>query len=104
MVDGSYAGFVLVNSYSNLQKSDPVKSIAEFFVMRKYRRKGIGEEAARQIFDKFKGNWEVLQHGNNDPSKYFWKKVIEEYTKGDFELLGVQTENWIGQGYLFSNF
>ena len=103
VVDGSYAGFVLVNSHSYLQKDDQVKSIAEFFIMRKYRRKGIGEEVAKQIFEKCIGNWEVLQHGNNDPSKAFWKKVIEEYTNGDFELLDVQTENWIGQGYIFNN-
>jgi len=71
VIDGSYAGFVLVSSHSYLRKNDQVKSISEFFIMRKYRRKGIGEEAASQIFNKFKGNWEVLQHGKNDPSKYF---------------------------------
>jgi predicted acetyltransferase len=102
-IDNRYAGFVLVNSHSYLNKDDNVKSIAEFFIMRKYRRSGNGKMVANKIFDMFRGNWEVLQHGNNVPSKSFWKRVIEEYTRGNFELLEVETEKWNGQGYIFNN-
>ena len=103
MIDNKYAGFVLVNSHSYLGKDIESKSIAEFFIMRKYRRNGSGKKAANWIFDRFRGNWEVLQHGRNEPSKLFWKSVIEEYTMGKFELLDVETENWKGQGYKFNN-
>ena len=41
---GNLAGFVLVNEYCYLIKEPGNKSIAEFFVMRKYRRKGIGHD------------------------------------------------------------
>ncbi|WP_136605433.1 GNAT family N-acetyltransferase [Paenibacillus dokdonensis] len=102
-IDNNYAGFVLINSHSYLYKDDNTKSVAEFFIMRKYRRTGNGKKVAIKIFDMFRGHWEVLQHGNNGPSKSFWKGVIEEYTKGNFELLDVETEDWKGQGYIFNN-
>lgn len=103
LVDGAYGGFVLVNSHCYLQKSGQSKSIAEFFVMRKYRKQGVGNAVAAQVFDKFRGEWEVLQHGANLPSQAFWEKVISGYTKGEYELMAVETESWIGRGFVFNN-
>ena len=60
-------------------------SIAEFFVMKKYRRKGVGRAVAKQIFDLHKGSWEVYQIENNKPAQIFWNNVIDEYTKGAFK-------------------
>jgi predicted acetyltransferase len=33
--------------------------ITEFFVMRKYRRQGIGKRVARELFECSPGRWEV---------------------------------------------
>jgi len=103
MVENKYAGFVLVNSHNYLLDDDQGRSIAEFFIMRKYRRKGVGSEAAKQIFDKYRGWWEVRQHGGNEPSKLFWRRVIDEYTAGQFTQMDVSTEKWVGQGIIFNN-
>ena len=102
-VNGRYAGFVLINEYCYIVKDPGAKSIAEFFVMRKYRRKGIGKKVAFQVFDKFPGKWEVLQHGENLPSKIFWEGVIREYTGDNFESKFAKTEWWEGQALLFDN-
>ena len=59
-------------------------SIAEFFILKKYRRTGIGKGVAKQIFDLHKGDWEVYQRENNLPARSFWIKVIDEYTQGQF--------------------
>jgi len=101
LVDGHYAGFALVNSCCYALKDDNAKSIAEFFVMRKYRRQRIGQHAAKLVFDKFKAPWEVLQHPGNAPSQVFWQNVVDEYTGGKYELRQVQTDHWKGQGLLF---
>lgn len=45
-VDGRLAGFVLVRRHSDLTGDDAVADMAEFFVMRKYRKLGVGERAA----------------------------------------------------------
>lgn len=102
-VDGELAGLVLVNEYCYLVKEPGTKSIAEFFVMRKYRRKGIGKAVAVMVFEKFPGKWEILQHGENQPSQIFWDTVIRTYTNGDYRQEPVTTEWWEGQALLFDN-
>ena len=78
------AGFVLVRRVSGAGES-PSYSMAEFFVMRKYRRKGVGTEVARRIFDMFPGRWEVAQNSHHTESHAFWQRVIGEYTDGQYE-------------------
>ena len=80
--DAHYAGFVLVRYLETEERS--YYSIAEFFIIRKYRRAGIGSKVAMQIFDLYKGNWEVFQKEANKPAQGFWTDVINEYTKGEF--------------------
>lgn len=59
-------------------------SIAEFFIMRKYRMEGIGKAVAEQIFNLHKGKWEVHQKESNRPAQVFWNKTIDGYTRGHF--------------------
>ena len=77
-----YAGFILVRFIDSEQRK--YFSIAEFFVMKKYRRQGIGKEVAKQIFNLHRGAWEVFQKESNKPAQLFWKRVIDEYTQGKF--------------------
>jgi predicted acetyltransferase len=102
-VDGKLAGFVLISEYCYLVRDPGTKSITEFFVMRKYRRNGVGKSAAVQVFDRFPGKWEVIQHGGNEPSKFFWESVIREYTNGNYRQSKVKTEWWQGQALIFDN-
>lgn len=61
-------------------------SIAEFFIMKKYRRAGLGKQVAQEIFHMHKGPWEVYQIEANKPAQHFWVKTIDEYTKGHFTM------------------
>ncbi|UHA73784.1 GNAT family N-acetyltransferase [Paenibacillus sp. 481] len=96
MQNGKYAGFVFVRWVEKLvpesteQLQQGHYSIAEFFVMKKYRRSGIGRVAAEWVFNQFKGNWEVFQMGNNKPAHQFWVAIINDYTNGNFSE---RTEN-----------
>lgn len=80
--DEKYVGFVLVRFIESGIKNH--FSIAEFFIMKKYRHKGTGKGVAKQIFDLHKGKWEVYQRESNKPARIFWRKIIDEYTKGKF--------------------
>ncbi len=83
--DGKLAGFAMVNNYPESgEKTD--YGMAEFFVMHKYRRCGLGKWAAFQLFDKFPGTWYFKRHPGNIPSVYFWDRVVAEYTNGNFRL------------------
>lgn len=86
--DGNLAGFAMVNTYKEIFK-DADYSMAEFFIMYKYRRLGVGKYVASKLFETFKGKWELKRHPKNKASVYFWDKVIETYTKGKFvKILG----------------
>lgn len=61
--------------------------MSEFFVLYKYRRSGVGKQAVFQILDMHKGRWQLKRHPANTASVYFWDHVIDEYTKGCFELV-----------------
>lgn len=78
-------GFVMINKY--LQKFKTGHAIAEFMVIPKYRRKGIGKRAAVECFNKYKGNWEVKPSYGNKSAYTFWNNTINEYTnnKNRFE-------------------
>jgi predicted acetyltransferase len=75
-----YIGFVFVRKIETPEKS--YFSIAEFFIMRKYRRQGFGRIVANEIFNLHRGRWEVFQMEANKPAQFFWKEIITEYTKG----------------------
>ena len=80
--DDKYIGFVLVKFIESQERM--YFSIAEFFILKKYRRTGIGKAIAIKVFNLHKGQWEVFQKESNKPAQIFWKKVIEEYTKGQY--------------------
>lgn len=95
-VDEKLAGLVLVRScceYNNL--SDP-HNIAEFFVMKKYRHKGVGKVASMKIFDMFHGGWEISQWANNLPAQKFWKQVISEYTNEKYNTFTTKEKDVVG--------
>lgn len=100
-VDGKIAGFALVCPYCRFIGDEKARSIGEFFVMLKYRHRGIGESAAREIFNRHKGTWEVCYLRRNTPAKAFWEKVIDRYTDGQYEICG-EHDGEMG-GFTFRN-
>lgn len=78
-------GFVMVNSY--VEKIDEGKSIAEYLVLPKYRRNKIGKRVAFDVFNMYKGKWEVKPSYNSESAYLFWKNVCESYTNGNVEFI-----------------
>lgn len=101
-VGGCFAGFALVGTFCKYT-NNKAHSIAEFFVMRKYRKMDIGKFAAKYVFDLFKGEWEVRVLHANKPALIFWHKVISEYTNGCFIFHSESLPDWDGIGYTFNN-
>ena len=66
---GRWSGFALVRT------GDP-NDMAEFFVLRKYRRTGVGSEAARKVLRRFPGPWTVRQQLANSAATKFWRTAI----------------------------
>ena len=85
-VDGKLAGFAMVNDFPEAPDVPTDYSMAEFFVLYPYRRKDVGLQAARLVFDRFKGRWQLKRHPGNLPSVSFWNQAVSGYTHGDYRL------------------
>jgi predicted acetyltransferase len=97
-VSGTLAGFVLVTTLE-ADQGEVTYSLAEFFVLRKYRRQSIGQQAAYYLFNQFPGNWKVGQEAGNIPAQKFWRTIIARYTRGAFQE--IQEVGWNGPIQLF---
>lgn len=96
---GKYAGFVLVRDVRNPDDGQITHHIAEFFVMHRFRRKEVGLQAAWAVFDRFPGHWYVAEMEENLPAQAFWRKVISQYTDGNFK--DTRVEEWEGPVQIF---
>jgi predicted acetyltransferase len=73
--DGRTAGFALVNAHSH--RGEPLDhAMAEFFVVRQFRRSGVGHEAARSIFAANPGRWELAIAAANAGARAFWPRAV----------------------------
>ncbi|MFN8634766.1 MAG: GNAT family N-acetyltransferase [Chloroflexota bacterium] len=98
-VDGHWAGFALVNRHTAL--GEDAWSMAEFFVMAAYRRRGIGERVARWLFDRHAGTWHVAELRHNVEAQAFWRRAIGSYTNGQFREVELHDERWDGPIQIF---
>lgn len=69
------AGFVLINTRS--RRGGRVEhNMAEFFVARKHRRRGVATEALCQVLARYPGHWEIAVAERNVAAKAFWPRAI----------------------------
>jgi predicted acetyltransferase len=69
---------------------------AAAFVVRRYRRRGVGRELARRIWDAYPGTWLVRVFQGNVPAIPFWRGAIAEYSDRDYreEVRSVRDRPW----------
>ncbi len=94
-VDDRLAGFALVNAGS-VRDTPGVRCVAEFFVMRKYRSRGVGRTAARAVFAALPGRWEIAVMKANTAGQAFWRKAVADATGGAFTEDFVDNDVWEG--------
>jgi predicted acetyltransferase len=94
--DGQLAGFALLHARGFFDASPDVWDVAQFFVMRRYRRLGVGERAAVLSFRMFDGTWQVRERDTNIKGIAFWRKVIARYTRERFREIVMDDEQWRG--------
>ena len=79
-IEGELAGLALVKKGSEVSGDEAVWDMVEFFVLRGYRRRGIGTQIAHEVWRRFPGQWEVRVMHSNAPARAFWKHAIAECT------------------------
>jgi predicted acetyltransferase len=89
-MDGKLAGFVLVRRGSAISGNESVWDMAEFFVLRGYRRRGIGTAVAHEVWRRFPGFWEVRAMPSNRAGHDFWKRAISAFTGETIDSVRVE--------------
>ncbi|CAG0927391.1 hypothetical protein TFLX_00430 [Thermoflexales bacterium] len=104
-VDQQWAGFAWIafGSYADPQSASAGFLMDEFFVLRKYRRRGVGEWAAAWLFNHYPGQWEVGEIPENAEAQRFWRTIIDRYTDGQYREVNVNNERWQGPVQIFSS-
>jgi len=78
------AGFALATRGSPATDDPEHLDVAEFFILRRHRRTGLGREAAFQLFDRLRGRWIVRVSNANPDALPFWRSAVRRYTDGAF--------------------
>lgn len=85
-VDGSAAGFALVTDESEASSPNTKYHLNDYFVLRAYRRQGVAQKAAVQLFNQLQGGWELQTNSSerNMTSQIFWRRTLDTYTGGKY--------------------
>lgn len=97
---GELAGFALINTHSHCDR--PVDfNMGEFFVMRTFRREGVGARAAIDLIAMHPGQWEIAASVRNSPALAFWPRVIVAAKSREIEQLEGDGVAWTGPIWRF---
>lgn len=83
-VGSSLAGFAIAAGAQAYLGDASVHDVHEFFVLRRYRREGIGAALATALWRERPGEWLVRVAEVNAPALPFWRATIDRYTGGAF--------------------
>lgn len=99
--DDAIAGFALVNDHAH--SGEPTEfNVAEFFVLRKHRGLGVGAQAARAVFARHPGEWEVAVARKNVPALGFWRRTIASSAEARaLRELDLANDRWDGVALRF---
>jgi predicted acetyltransferase len=94
------AGFALVIDECPLTATTPCWFMAEFFVLKAYRRAGMGSRAVSDIVERHPGRWHIGAPCANLPAQAFWTKALapRSPTLSDITFDG---DNWRLRAFRF---
>jgi predicted acetyltransferase len=75
LVDGFIAGFLLVER-SEIAALNALE-LADLFILKRYRRKGIGRAIASQVLMSGEFDWLVRFYDQDETAQAFWRAVLD---------------------------
>jgi predicted acetyltransferase len=67
-------GFALIHNLTINKEAD--WTMAEFFILAPYRKKGVGRHVIKSIFKQFPGFWEIAVFKDNHVAQEFWRNIL----------------------------
>lgn len=102
-VDGGWAGFAFVKTVPGVLGDERVWDMAEFFIVRGLRRRGIGTEIAHQVWRQFPGLWQVRVMESNAPVLGFWINAITTFMGKPIRSARVQVDGQVWHVFSFES-
>jgi predicted acetyltransferase len=87
-VGDSVTGFALVGSAAEWLGDIGAHDVHEFFVLRRFRRNGMGQRMAMLLWNERPGEWLVRVLEANAPAVTFWRETIASYSRGSYKEEG----------------
>jgi predicted acetyltransferase len=78
--DGNLAGFTMTR-----RLADGTRNVAEFFVVRRHRRHGVGRTAAHRMLRRHPGRWRLSFYHANHAAARFWPAVVAAIAESPVE-------------------
>ena len=76
--DDKIIGFCMINDHSFNENSINY-SMAEFSIVPKYRKNGLGKRAISKVLSQRKGKWQIKYSLDNPTAQKFWENVLSDY-------------------------
>ncbi|QUD90713.1 GNAT family N-acetyltransferase [Phenylobacterium montanum] len=94
--DGHLIGFALLNAEAHSGRPTD-RNMAEFFIVRKHRRGGLGTLAAHAIFALYPGQWEAAVARRNLAALAFWRRAAASDPQvSEIEEIDLDDASWNG--------
>jgi predicted acetyltransferase len=87
-IGDAIAGFALVGSADEWLGDTGAHDVHEFFVIRRYRRSGVGQSMAAYLWNEHSGKWLVRVLELNTPAVRFWRAAISRHSAGAYKEEG----------------
>lgn len=80
--------------FSIIEPIDGYSEIVDFYVVPAYRKKMVGKNMAFAVFNKHPGPWRVRQIAGSEAATKFWRRIIGEYTNGNYTESQIENPPW----------
>ena len=102
-IDGKLAGLALVKKGGGVSGNAEAWDMAEFFILRGYRRRGVGMQTAHEVWKRFRGPWEVRVMESNVPALHFWRRAISTFRGEGIQPVDVERDGKSWKVFLFES-
>lgn len=66
------------------EKSPKFYEICDFYIVPCFRQNNVGKRFISHLFERLGGSWEIKQVSGADHAIHFWRKVVSDYTAGNY--------------------
>jgi predicted acetyltransferase len=95
-VGKEWAGFVFVKQGSEISSAENTRDqacwdMAEFFILDRFRRRGLGSNVAHAVWRAFPGRWEVRVMEWHKAAHAFWSEAIASFVGREVSSVAIES-------------